>query len=341
MPTTPKSPPTSGAEPPPWPLPGGRRPRNAAWEEEAARHPSLHAAALRYLREVARRGSVRRAAAVLNVASSAVNRQILKVEADLGLKLFDRTPGGMRLTPAGELLLRHVRDTLINYDRLLAEMDGLRGLRSGHVRIVALDSLLVAFLPRVLGRFSARYPAVTFSVQAVAPMAVFPQIVAAEADIGLTFVTAASPAVDLAAAVRMPIGAVMSAGHPLAQRACLDFADFDDYPVLLQQEMLPLVPLLDADFAAFRNSVRPRFVSNSIEMLRRVIADGLGIAFFTRLGFLREIAAGEMAWVPLASPRLRELQLGLFVPARRTLAPATAAVAAELTRELQALGEGG
>ena len=52
----------------------------------------MHAAALRYLREVARCGSVRRAAQTLNVASSAVNRQILKLESELGVRLFDRLP---------------------------------------------------------------------------------------------------------------------------------------------------------------------------------------------------------------------------------------------------------
>ena len=53
-------------------------------------------------------GSIRKAAAELNVAASALNRQILKLEADLGTPLFDRLPGGMRLTVAGDLLLRHV-----------------------------------------------------------------------------------------------------------------------------------------------------------------------------------------------------------------------------------------
>jgi len=84
------------------------------------------------------------------------------------------------------------------------------------VRIASLDSLLVDFLPRVLGEFSVRYPAVTFSVQPVAPMGVFDAIVAAEADIGLTFVAPTSPMIGLTASMPMPIGAVMAPSHPLA-----------------------------------------------------------------------------------------------------------------------------
>ncbi|MCW3476077.1 LysR family transcriptional regulator [Limobrevibacterium gyesilva] len=315
----------------------GRRPAPPAFAGEAARHPNLHAAALRYLKQIALRGSVRKAAQALNVAPSAVNRQLLKVEQDLGVKLFDRLPDGMRPTPAGEVMLRHIGDTLSDYDRLLGEIDGLRGIRSGHVRIVALDSLLVDFLPRVLDDFSRRYPAITFSVLAMAPAAVFNEIISAQADIGLTFVAPASPAVRLVTSVRMPLGAVMSPQHRLARRKRLDFSDFEDTPVLMQHGTLPVVPFIDDDFAAFRATMQPRFVSNSIELLRHIIRAELGVAFFTRLGFLREIAAGDLVWIPLASPRLEQLRLGLFTPSLRTLAPATSMVVSELTERFAQL----
>ena len=63
---------------------------------------AMHATILRYLDQVAKTGSIRRAAEKMNVASSAVNRQILKLEDDLGVKIFERRGNGVRLTPAGE-----------------------------------------------------------------------------------------------------------------------------------------------------------------------------------------------------------------------------------------------
>jgi DNA-binding transcriptional LysR family regulator len=72
----------------------------------------MHAVILRYLDQVARVGSIRRAAEKLNVASSAVNRQILKLEAEIGVPIFERRGNGVRLTPAGEQLMRHTRNTL-------------------------------------------------------------------------------------------------------------------------------------------------------------------------------------------------------------------------------------
>ena len=76
----------------------------------------MHAPVLRYFDEVARCGSIRRAAEALNVASSAVNRQVLKLEREIGTTLFERHRTGVVLTAAGEVLLRHSRDTMTGFE---------------------------------------------------------------------------------------------------------------------------------------------------------------------------------------------------------------------------------
>ncbi len=289
--------------------------------------------------EIARLGSIRRASATLNIASSAINRQILRLERDLGLRVFDRLPGGMRLTPAGELLLRHVRATLLGFDHLLAEIDGLEGIRSGHVRLAALDSLLVDFVPAALEDVARRYPAVTFSALAAAPAAVLAGVAAGETDLGLTFVVPTAPSLLLAASMPAPLGCLMAPGHALATRTELSLADLEGHAMTLQSESLPTTSNADDEFAAFRSRARALFTSNSVEFQRRILRSGLGVACLTRIGFQNEIASGELVWVPLASPRLRQLQIGLFISAQRTLSPAAAQVVAVLTRRLHALTE--
>src|SRR3546814_17952353 len=74
--------------------------------------PMLHARMLTYLDEVARCGSIRKAAARLNVASSAINRQIIALEEQIGEQIFERMPRRLRLTATGELMIEHVRQTL-------------------------------------------------------------------------------------------------------------------------------------------------------------------------------------------------------------------------------------
>jgi DNA-binding transcriptional LysR family regulator len=307
----------------------------------APRRINLHAAILRYLAEISRLGSIRRASATLNVASSAINRQVLRLERDLGVRVFDRLPTGMQLTPAGELLLQHVRGTLQNFDRLLADMDGLQGIRSGHVKLAAVDSLLVEFIPRALEEVSRRYPVITFSVLASAPAAVLTGVATGEVEVGLSFVVPTNLPLQLVASAPAPLGCVMAPGHALAKQKTLSLADLEPYPITFQSDSLPAGTDAQDEFAAFRSRAVARFTSNSIEFQRGMLGSGLAVACLTRLGFQRELAAGALVWVPLAAPQFRQLQIGLFIPQRRTLSPAAAPVVTTLTRQLRELAEEG
>lgn len=297
----------------------------------------MHAAALAYFRETARRGSIRRAAATLNVSASALNRQILMLEDELGTRLFDRLPAGMRLTAAGELLLQHVVGTLLDFDRVRARIDDLRAARSGHVGIVAVDSLLVDFLPRALDRFRADFPAVTYALDAANPAEV-PQIVAdGSADLGFTFVAPTLPSLRFEHEVPAPIGVIMPSDHPLRSKRALTFQDAAGYPFLAQAGPLPRSADVDAGFARFRASLRPRLVSNSIQALKTAIRLNMGIAFFTRLGFLEEIERGEVAWRPFESPAINALRIGLLVPLARPASAPAAQLRVRLVEEMARL----
>jgi DNA-binding transcriptional LysR family regulator len=294
----------------------------------------LHAVALAYFREVVRTGSVRKAAAVLNVASSAVNRQVLKLETEFGARLFDRQPSGMRLTVAGELLLHHVTATLHDFDRVRAEIDNLKSARSGHVAIAAMDSLLVDFLPHAIDRFRLEFPAVNYAVLSSQPSDVPRQVSEGEADFGFTFVSQVPATVRFEAQIPAPIGVVMPPEHPLALQAAVDFDAVRRFPLLAQSDPLPRSSEIDPDFARFRAELQPKLVSNSIQMLKVALRLNQGIAFFTRLGFLQEIESGELAWRPFRSSAINELKLGLLVPSSRTLSAPAQQLARRLGEEL-------
>ena len=118
----------------------------------------MHASVLKYFVEVARCGSIRKAAQNLYVASSAVNRQILKLEAEMGTDLFDRLPNGIRLNAAGERMLQHIRATLNDFHLMRGELDELKDERTGHVSVAAMDSLFVDLLPAAVEEFSDSTP---------------------------------------------------------------------------------------------------------------------------------------------------------------------------------------
>lgn len=297
----------------------------------------MHAIVLRYFAEVARCGSIRKASAALNIASSAVNRQILRLEDALGMPLFERLPAGVRLTPAGEILMRHIRETLFEFERVRAELDDLRGLKTGHVRIAAVDSLMVDFLPSAVAAFHANYPGVTYAIVATGPVDVTTEVADGRADIGLSFTRSLQPSVKTLAEIDTPMGAVMAPTHPLAGRKRLRLQDCARYPVFLQPDTAPLTPLLEAEFAAAGAEISPKLVSNSIDLMKHVLRANMGVAFFSRLGFREEIASGALVHIALAEPRLAELRLGVIVPTQRRLNTVAAVMAGELGKRLKAL----
>ena len=109
----------------------------------------IHSVFLTYFSEICKSGSIRQAAKNLFVASSAVNRQILKKEEELGTKLFHRSHNGITLTKAGEILSQHVSRTLSDYDRTMREIEASRGTRSQSLTIAGQESVVSRFLPPI------------------------------------------------------------------------------------------------------------------------------------------------------------------------------------------------
>src|SRR5450830_771004 len=93
----------------------------------------LQETAVRYFLEVVRRGSITEAALTLNVASSAISRQIARLEDELDTPLFERVSRGMKPNAAGELLAAHALRAQLETERIGNELLALKGLRRGEV----------------------------------------------------------------------------------------------------------------------------------------------------------------------------------------------------------------
>ena len=126
-----------------------------------------HLRILELVDEVARTGSIRRAAARLNFTASALTRRIQDLEFELGVVLFERTSRGMRPTTAGDMFLAHTREQLAEAERLKSGLEDLQGLRRGKVRVACSQAVAPEFMPRAIGVFRGLYPMVDFDVRVV------------------------------------------------------------------------------------------------------------------------------------------------------------------------------
>ena len=193
-------------------------------------HPPRH---YLYLDAVARAGSIRKAAERLHVASTALNRKILELEEEVGTPLFERLPRGVRLTAAGELLVAAVRRGIADLRMAGSQIEQLRGLVRGTVRVGCAESVATDFMPNAIAQYQESHPGVQFQLLS----GVTGQLVAAllrdEVELVMVHDPQPSDALRVLAALPQPLCAMLRPDHPLADRPGLRLADCADYPVAL------------------------------------------------------------------------------------------------------------
>ena len=101
----------------------------------------------KYVDKIAKTGSIRQAAEQLYITPSALNRRLLALEQELGVKVFERLGRGVRLSTAGELFIDHIRKHLSETETLKSQIEDLSGLRRGHVTIACTQAALPFFIP--------------------------------------------------------------------------------------------------------------------------------------------------------------------------------------------------
>ncbi|MCP4381722.1 MAG: LysR family transcriptional regulator [Hyphomicrobiales bacterium] len=277
----------------------------------------MHNAALRYIDAVARFGSIRRASEELNISASAINRQIIKLEEQFGVELFERRANGLKPTVHGILVIEHARRTLHDFEAVRSEVGESLGTLTGLVRIATLDSITVHILPRAIISFRKRHPGVTFRIETADPTGVTRLVSNDSADIGLTFENAAQPGIAVLHQVPAPLCVVMHRTHPLSGRARLSVFDCLTSDIILQEDTGPVTPLLGDEIASVKQSSAPILVTNTIVASKGLILRGAGLGFFTRFGFIQELEVGTVVAVPLEERRPSTLKLATIVSSGR------------------------
>jgi len=261
----------------------------------------LHARTLRYLDEVARQGSIRAAAERLNVSSSAVNRQILELESDLGAPIFHRLPKKLRLTPMGEVLIAHVRQTLKDYERVEMRIQDLKGARGGEVTLATMNGLAGGLIPPVIASFREAHPRVQVSVRSLFADDIINAVLSGEADLGLAYNIADTPGLTPRAVYHTRLGAIVTADHPLALRSPARLADCLDYPVVLGDQSMTIYGLVMSAFAQADLPFSPSYQSNSIDFMKAMVRDTNTncVTFLSRIDVAEEQRRGSLVYVTI------------------------------------------
>jgi len=299
-----------------------------------SRRLRIHSPAIHYFDMVRRCQSIREAARRLNVASSAVNRQILKLEAEIGSPLFERLPAGLRLTAAGEVFARHVLVVLQDAARASSELDALQGLRTGHVEIATVSGVTVDLLPSVLEGMTARYPHITVGVTSLGSQAIPEAVTSGQADIGIAFALRRTADFQQLGVGHFRLGAIVPADHPLAGRREVSFSTCAEHRLILAKSDLSIHHLLAPVLARTRSPQKAALETSSVELAAQMAKRGAGIAFQTRIGIEAELSTGTLVHLPLNDNGQVLSDLGVYVRSSRYLPVAVDAFVRALCEEI-------
>jgi DNA-binding transcriptional LysR family regulator len=298
---------------------------------------------LRVLREVARRGSLSRAAEVLSYTPSAVSQQIAALEREAGMALLERRARGVVLTEAGHTLVAHAHVILDRLEAAEAALAELADLRRGRLRMATFATAGASILPRAVDTFRARHPAVELTVGQADPDETVARLREGALDIGLGIDLPPSPAEGVEAIDLFddPFRLALHRDHRLAAAGELSLAD-------LREETWIDVPSSMSGGRVLAEACRragftPRvaFESDDYTAIQELVGAGVGIALLPDLALRpRQDAVVLRA---LHRPALhRRIQAVTRTPAFRSpAAEAMLAVLRELAERRARAGEPG
>jgi DNA-binding transcriptional LysR family regulator len=256
---------------------------------------------LRYFLAVARTGSIAAASAQLNVAASAISRQIANLEAELDCVLFERRPRGMVPSPAGELLAQHAHQMLIRSEQVVTEIGELQGLARGLIRVASSEGFALDIVPNTVASFHAAHPGLRFEVTVLPPAQVTQMVAAGEADLGITFALAPTTQVEVLYDGQVDMLALAAPDHPLARAPVLRLSDLPNYPVALPTRDTTLRQVFEAACLHEGIVVEPVLTANNLSTLLPFVRNSRGLALMSALSVRTPLDLNALVSLPIAA----------------------------------------
>lgn len=276
--------------------------------------------------EVARLGSMSRAAEEMFLTQPSLTARLKALEQEVGGALFVRTKYGMRLTEAGREFLPYAERCVSTIESGKQHLKELREGTTGHLKLGALPRVSTYTLPAFLEEFSSVYPHVLISILTGHSKDVLNMVLMEEVQVGLARAMN-HPDVENIPLYEEELVLVASLRHHFAQRESVDLTELGREQLILFDRSSSNYELTKSLF--LDTGIRePRTVElDNIEAAKRMVEHQLGVSFLPRPAVSRAVAAGRLCTVEVADcPRLQRS----IVAMRRRDAQPTGAVAAFL-----------
>lgn len=241
-----------------------------------ARHLNLRQ--IEAFKAVIENGTVSRAAEMLHISQPAMSKLIAHLEADTGLRLFDRLKG--RLAPTEHALRLHEE-----VDRIFAgvrqvenAVEAIRREEQGRISVGVMPALAGSFIQRATTKFLNERPKVFCSIQSRSSQWVVEWLIARKLDVGLVSERIENPYVTLEPLMEHPLVCIMPPDHPLAVLSCVEPSHLEDIPFVAFERDTFIGHRVETVLESHRVSVRVALVANTAPTVCEFVASGLGLS---------------------------------------------------------------
>ncbi len=218
------------------------------------------------------------AARHLHVTQSALSMLVRDLEAEMGVRLFDRHTRMVRLTGAGEEFLPVARKTLADLENAVGQSRASAALKRGRVSVASSTVLGATLLPWAISRFCARHPGIVVILRDVAEEEVRPLVRQRAVDLGVGTALDPDPELDEQPLFEDRLTLLCPRDHPLAGRRAATWKGLAAYPLIVLHAGSPLRTMIDRTFAQAGIVVTPAFEVEFSSTAISMVAAGLGVA---------------------------------------------------------------
>jgi DNA-binding transcriptional LysR family regulator len=255
--------------------------------------------------EVVERKGFTRAAEALYLTQPAVSRQVQELERHFGMDLFEQIGKRIYPTEAGTVLYNYAKEIFHTLDDLDVEINQLKGLKAGHLRIAASATAGTYLLPPLLGVFKRRYPGVDISLEIYNSQQVEQRLLQyQQLDLGVTERPVTEEALYFEAFDTDQLVVIVSADHPLAGKGIISASDLQGERFILREVGSGTRDLLDEEFERLNLRVKRVMELGSTAAVKQAVAAGLGISVVSIRAIGLEVEAGLLRTLQCPDMRL-------------------------------------
>ena len=254
---------------------------------------------LEYFQMASRLRNITRAAERLRVSQPNITVAIKKLEAELGIQLFDRSQKQLALTPEGAVFLNRIELALRNIQDAVLEVNDYKQLQKGTIKI-GIPPMMGAYLfPKIFSSFQKKYSHLDIYLHEEGSMSIREQLERDELDFGIIIISGASHNLQLLPMTTSQIVACVPENSSLAAKDRLTKEDIAAANVIMLKEGSFLRQTILGKLK--EQSITPNIVleSNQVVTIKGLVASGVGISFL--LDMVLEDAPGVKA-IPLEVP---------------------------------------